>query len=146
MESITFDSWSMVLPSGAGQLLHWCPYTGPRSPFSSAHSSQMDTPWSLRYLMLVSPEMNQRSSYMMDFRCTFLVVRSGNPAPRSKRIWYPKTLCVPTPVRSSFITPCSRMCRRRSRYCFICRFNEKVPGKPRNRVGVLFLVYFFNES
>src|ERR1700729_2480330 len=56
---------------------------------------------------------------MMDFRCTFLVVTSGKPSARSKRIWWPKIDRVPVPVRSRFSTPVSRTSSSRSRYCFI---------------------------
>ena len=52
-------------------------------------------------------------------RKTFLVVSNGNPSPRSKRIWWPKTLRVPVPVRSPRTTPSSQILRSRSRYCFI---------------------------
>ena len=45
---------------------------------------------------------------MIDFRCTFLVVTSGKPSARSKRIWWPKIERVPVPVRSVFSTPVSR--------------------------------------
>ena len=37
---------------------------------------------------------------MIDRGCTFFVVTSGKPRRRSKRIWWPKTLRVPVPVRS----------------------------------------------
>ena len=60
--STTPAIWSMVPPSGAGHERHCCPYTGPSSPFSSAHSSQMVTPFSLRYLTLVSPRRNHNNS------------------------------------------------------------------------------------
>ena len=40
-----------------------------------------------------------------DGKCTFFVVTSGKPSPRSKRIWYPNVLTVPVPVRSAFGTP-----------------------------------------
>ena len=43
---------------------------------------------------------------MIDFRCTFLVVTSGKPSARSKRIWWPNTLRVPVPVRSALAVPC----------------------------------------
>src|SRR3712207_8872788 len=36
--SSTSVIWSMWPPSGVGQLRHWTPYTGPRSPFGPAHS------------------------------------------------------------------------------------------------------------
>ena len=55
--------------------------------------------------MLVSPRRNQSSSWMIDFRCSFLVVTRGKPAPRSKRIWWPNTLSVPVPVRSVLRDP-----------------------------------------
>lgn len=51
-----------------------------------------------------------------------LVVSSGNPSDRSKRIWYPNTLCVPTPVRSCFTTPSFLIWRNRSRYCLISSY------------------------
>ena len=38
------------------------------------------TPWSFRYSMLVSPARNHSSSWMIDFRCSFLVVTSGKPS------------------------------------------------------------------
>ena len=44
---------------------------------SSAHSSQMETPFSLSHPTLVSPFRNHKSSYMMDLRCNFLVVHRG---------------------------------------------------------------------
>ena len=45
----------------------------------SAHSSQIVTPLSFRYLTLVS-RRNHSSSWMIDFRCSFLVVVTGNLA------------------------------------------------------------------
>ena len=83
---------------------------------ASAHSSQIVMPRSWSHLTLVSPRMNHSSSPKIDRVCTFLVVTSGNPSARSKRIWWPKTLRVPVPVRSDFSTPSSRIRRRRSRY------------------------------
>ena len=56
--------------------------------------------------MLVSPARNQISSWTIDLRCSFLVVTSGKPSARSKRIWWPNTLSVPVPVRSVLRTPC----------------------------------------
>ncbi len=53
---------------------------------------------------------------MIDLVCTFLVVTSGNPAARSKRIWWPNTERVPVPVRSALRWPWSRTCRMKSRY------------------------------
>ena len=76
-----------VPPSGVGQLRHWTPYTGPRSPFSSAHSSQIVTPCSCSERTFPSPRRNQRSSFATDGKCTFFVVTSGKPSARSKRIW-----------------------------------------------------------
>ena len=52
----------------------------------------------------------------MERRCTFFVVTSGKPSLRSKRIWYPKTLVVPVPVRSALATPWSRTWRMKSSY------------------------------
>jgi hypothetical protein len=74
-------------PSGVGQLRHCTPYTGPRSPSGRAHSSQIVTPRSLSQLLLLLPVRNHSSSWMMDLRCTFLVVTSGKPSFRSNRIW-----------------------------------------------------------
>ena len=51
--------------------------------------------------MLLSPDRNHSNSWMIERRCSFLVVTSGKPAERSKRIWCPNTLSVPVPVRSS---------------------------------------------
>ena len=53
------------------------------------------------------------------FQMTFFVVTSGNPFCRSNRIWYPKQLWVPVPVRSVLCTPFSKICWSRSRYCCI---------------------------
>src|SRR5687768_9174187 len=53
----------------------------------------------------------------MDFRCTFFVVTSGKPSFRSKRIWWPKTLRVPVPVRSVLGVPCVCTWRMKSSYC-----------------------------
>ena len=71
--------------------------------------------------MLVSPRRNQSSSCTIDFRCSFLVVTSGKPCARSKRICQPNTLRVPVPVRSAFSVPCSSTWRSRSRYWRIRR-------------------------
>lgn len=59
----------------------------------------------------------------MDLRCNFLVVTMGKPSLRSKRIWYPKTLSVPVPVRSFFRLPLDSTCFSNSWYCFmsLCR-------------------------
>ena len=67
------------------------------------------TPRSCSHFTLVSPRRNHSSSAKTARVCTFLVVTSGKPAARSKRIWWPKTLRVPVPVRSPFSTPSSRM-------------------------------------
>jgi len=56
---------------------------------------------------------------MMDFRWHFLVVTRGNPSDKSKRIWWPKTLRVPVPVRSSLVAPFSRTWLINFRYCFM---------------------------
>src|SRR3954469_5468395 len=90
---------------------------GPRSPSASAHSSQIVTPRSWSHFTLVSPRRNHSSSAKTERVWTFLVVTSGNPSARSKRIWWPKTESVPVPVRSDFSTPSSRTRDRRSRYC-----------------------------
>ncbi len=65
--------------------------------------------------MLVSPWMNHSSSWMIDFRCSFLVVITGKPLARSKRICQPKTERVPVPVRSDLSLPFSSTWRIRSR-------------------------------
>ena len=97
--------WSMWRPSAASQARHCLPYTGPSSPCSSAHSSQIVTPCSRSQATLVSPRRNHSSSYTIERRCTFLVVTSGKPAARSKRICWPNSDSVPVPVRSSLRTP-----------------------------------------
>src|SRR5262244_1776603 len=53
---------------------------------------------------------------MIDLRWSFLVVTSGKPSARSKRIWWPNTDSVPVPVRSRFSTPLVRIRSIRSRY------------------------------
>jgi len=73
----------MECPFLPRQARHWAPYTGPRLPLTSAHSSQMVTLLSRKYWTLVSPLMNQSSSWMMERRCAFLVVTSGKPALKS---------------------------------------------------------------
>ena len=73
----------MLPPSGVGQARHWWPYTGPRSPFASAHSSQIVTPFSRSQAVLLSPRRNHSSSTATDLKCTRFVVISGNPAERS---------------------------------------------------------------
>ena len=83
----TCEIWSISRPSGAGQARHCLPYTGPSSPFASAHSSQMVTPLLAQVGALVSPRRNHSSSWTIERKCTRLVVTSGNPAARSKRIW-----------------------------------------------------------
>src|SRR5262249_37147600 len=92
-----------------------------------------------------SPRRNQSSSTATDLKWIFLVVTSGKPPERSKRIWYPKTLVVPVPVRSLFGIPWSRTCRTNSSYCAI---RPKIAARPAGtrdasgregrRVGALF--------
>src|ERR1051326_6528661 len=53
---------------------------------------------------------------MIDLTCSFLVVTSGKPWARSKRIWWPNTDSVPVRVRSRFSTPLARIRSIRSRY------------------------------
>jgi leucyl aminopeptidase len=53
---------------------------------------------------------------MIERVCSFLVVSSGKPSARSKRICQPKTDSVPVPVRSVLGWPCSSTWRIRSRY------------------------------
>ena len=47
--SVSWSTLSLIwsIPS-LFQLRHWWPYTGPKSPFSSAHSFQIRTPFSCR--------------------------------------------------------------------------------------------------
>ena len=45
-----------------------------------------------------------------------MVVTSGKPSFRSKRIWWPNTLVVPVPVRSALCTPCVCTWRMKSSY------------------------------
>jgi hypothetical protein len=108
---MTSAIWSMWPPSALGQLRHCTPYTGPRLPSGRAHSSQMLTPRSFSQLLSLLPCRNHSSSWMMERRCTFLVVTRGKPSFRSKRIWWPNTLRVPVPVRSVLATPV--VCTRR---------------------------------
>jgi squalene cyclase len=68
---------------------------------------QMVTLFARRVATLLEPCRNHSSSWMIERRCSFLVVTSGKPALRSKRIWWPNTERVPVPVRSVFSTPCS---------------------------------------
>ncbi len=65
---------------------------------------------------LRSPRRNQNSSSATPRMNTRLVVISGKPALRSKRIWWPNTDRVPVPVRSDFGVPCSMTWRSRSSY------------------------------
>jgi hypothetical protein len=65
--------------------------------------------------MLVSPRRNHNSSPNTDRVWIFFVVTSGKPSARLNRIWWPKTLSVPVPVRSDFSAPSSRSRWRRSR-------------------------------
>ena len=46
---------------------------------------------------------------------------SGKPSARSKRIWYPNVLTVPTPVRSDFGTPFAKTWRTKSSYWAMAR-------------------------
>src|SRR5687767_1632362 len=76
----------------------------------------MEMPFSRSQRTLVSPETNQSSSPMTDFRWIFFVVTNGKPSASENRIWWPNTLRVPVPVRSPFSTPSSRIRCIRSRY------------------------------
>ena len=62
IEFTTCAIWSIAPPPGAGQLRHCDPYTGPSSPFASAHSSHMVTPCCCSQRTLVSPFRNHSSS------------------------------------------------------------------------------------
>src|SRR6478672_2459708 len=98
---------------------------GPRSPFSSAHSSQIVTPFSLSERTFVSPRKNQRSSWMIDLRWSFFVVSNGKRSRKSKRACAPKTERVPVPVRSPRGAPFSKTSRRRSWYSRIVILNKQ---------------------
>src|SRR5690625_320060 len=100
------------------QLLHWCPYTGPRLPLWSAHSSQILTLLSFRNLIFVSPLRNQRSSTTTPLKKRDLVVTAGKPFCRSYSALTPNLLIVPVPVRSSFFSPVFRTSSNNSRYSF----------------------------
>ena len=112
---VPFSFMAMWRPSAVAQARHCRPYTGPSSPFASAHSFQMRTPFACSERTFVSPRRNQSSSSTTDFRWMLLVVTSGKPSVRSNRSCAPKTESVPVPVRSPLRAPWSRMCRRRSR-------------------------------
>ena len=51
---------------GVGQERHCTPYTGPKSPFSSAHSSQMVTPRSCNQRTFEEPRRNHSDSIATD--------------------------------------------------------------------------------
>ena len=53
----------------------------------------------------MSPRRNHSSSTMIERKCSFLVVSSGKPSARSKRICAPNQDSVPVPVRSCCSTP-----------------------------------------
>src|SRR5690625_226049 len=55
----------------------------------------------------------------MEGKCNFFVVKIGKPFAKLKRIWYPNTLRVPTPVRSDLSIPLSKICLTNFRYCSI---------------------------
>src|SRR5215470_6770330 len=63
---------------------------------------------------------------MIDLTCSFLVVTSGKPSPRSNRIWWPNTDSVPVPVRSRFSMPSARMRSIRSWYWRIALVPRRV--------------------
>src|SRR6188472_1220594 len=97
----------------------------------------MLTPRSCSHLTLVSPRRNHSSSANTDRVWTFLVVTSGKPSPRSKRIWCPNTDSVPVPVRSPLSAPSSRIRWRRSRYARMAAnllAETDRPGDRRTRV------------
>src|SRR5262249_22998842 len=103
-----------------------------RSPFASAHSSQIVTPWSRKYLMLVSPLRNHNSSCTIAFRGRRFVVSIGKPAARLKRIWCPKIDKVPVPVRSCLSAPSARIRSSRSWYW-------SMASRPKHCLGKAFL-------
>ncbi len=56
-----------------------------KSPFLSAHSSQILTPLFFKYDIFVSPDRNHISSWTMDLMCNFFVVINGKLSCKSKR-------------------------------------------------------------
>jgi len=97
-----------------------------------AHSSQIWTLLSTRYLIFESHLRNQRSSTMIHRWNTFLVVKSGNPLLRSKRICRPNTeringgvshfsayCCSTSGVKNNALSdPFSMISCKRSRYWY----------------------------
>ena len=71
--------------------------------------------------MFVSPFKNHNNSTIIERRCTFFVVTSGNPLDKSKRIWCPKIEVVPVPVLSPLKVPSSKIRRSKSWYCCILK-------------------------
>lgn len=85
--------------------------------------SQMRMFFCCKSLALVLPLMNQRSSSATPRKNTRLVVSRGKVLFRkSYRIWDPKILRVPTPVRSNRLFPFAIIRRVSSRYCISSSF------------------------
>ena len=89
-----------------------------RDSFEMAYSFQIFTSLSTRYLILVS-QTGTREAHEWYLCEDFFCRQKWESSERSQRNWYPKTLRVPVPVRSSRSTPLSMICWRSSWYCFI---------------------------
>ena len=76
----------------------------------------------------------------IDFRCSFLVVSSGNPWARSNRICRPNVPSVPVPVRSSRLTPAASRSANRSRYWRSGWTGPGSAGRRRTRVLMRTLI------
>ena len=134
---MTWVSWSM--PYGH-QLRHCAPYTGPSSPSSSAHASQMWMPRSWSGFTLVPPEIIHSSSPYRILNGSFFVVSIGiRMSRRSARMVWPKRAFVPVPVRSGRSNPVSITLLTRSRYDCSPRITSppsvpaRLPGRAAHR-------------
>ena len=108
--STTCAIWSTWRPSGRGPAAPLVAVDGPEvavlvGPLVPDADAAVLQPLHVG----VAAQEPQQLGEDADRVCTFFVVTSGKPAARSKRIWWPKTLRVPVPVRSPFSTPSSRM-------------------------------------
>src|SRR3546814_10354738 len=83
--------------------------------------------------VLVSPFSNHSSSCTIERRCSFLVVTSGKPSLRSKRICQPNTLRVPVP-RSEEHTSELQSLMRISYAVFCLKKKTNHTNKPNNHI------------
>ena len=80
ISAMTLSIWLMTAPSAPRQSRSIARRKRDRArPVSSAHSSQIVTPFSFKERTFVSPCRNQSSSWMIDLRWSFFVVSSGKP-------------------------------------------------------------------